>query len=109
MKRLRHKYSVGPKDRRTRDTFWGRHTFDSIKEARFYDGLELERKEGRVITFIPQVRFPLPGTSYKADFLVFRAPDIVELIDVKGMRTTSYKAKKRAVEDLYAPFVIQEV
>ncbi len=107
---MRHKYHVGPKDRRTRDTFWGRHCFDSIKEARYYDGLELARREGMVVTFVPQVSFILPGgVRYRADFWVFRADGTSELIDVKGMRTESYRAKKRLVEDVYRPITITEV
>jgi len=107
---LRHKYGVGPKERRTRDTPYGTYVLGSVKEARYYDMLVLERKSGHVVTFLMQVPFRLPGgVRYIVDFVVFRDGGSIEFIDVKGLKTESYKAKKRMVEDLYAPIKITEV
>ena len=103
------KYNVGSEDRRTRQTDYGEYVFDSIKEALHYDQICLEKGNG-IVTFLMQVPFRLPGgVRYTVDFVVFREDGTVEFIDVKGMRTESYKAKKRMVEDLYAPITIKEV
>jgi len=42
------------------------------------------------------------------DFQVFKADGTVSFVDVKGMKTESYKAKKRMVESLF-PITIEEV
>lgn len=111
MKALRHqfrkanKYHVSPKADRTVDGI----TFDSKKEAKRYKDLCFLKQVGDVLTFIPQVPFRLPGgVRYVVDFLVFWADGRVTFEDVKGYRTPEYKAKKRMVEDLYAPIVIEE-
>lgn len=93
-----HKYGVGPKAKRTRGCF----TFDSIAEARYYDGLCAGVKAGTVVFFLRQVPFHLPGnTVYRVDFQVFYADGTVAFVDVKGMETETFKIKKRQVEDLY--------
>ncbi len=82
--------------------------FDSKKEAKRYLELKLLRKAGEVLFFLRQVPIHLPGgVVLRIDFLVFYADGTTEFEDVKGMRTESYKAKKRMVENLY-PFEIRE-
>lgn len=45
--------------------------------------------------FLRQVPFHLPGgVKYLADFVVFTASGVVEVVDVKGVRTTEYKIKR---------------
>ncbi len=106
MKHRYNKYKVSAPNARTR----GGILFDSKKEADYYDTLLLLKKAGDVLTFLRQVKFHLPGnTLYYCDFLVFYADGKVEFVDVKGMRTQSYKTKKRMVEELYAPIKIVEV
>jgi len=103
---LHHKYHVSPTKARTRDGI----TFDSKKEMHRYDELVLLKAAGKVLTFLVHApRFLLPGgVAYTADFLCFWADGTVTVEDVKGMRTESYKAKKRMVEAMYAPITIEE-
>ena len=85
--------------------------FDSKKEAKRYDALKALREEGEVVQFLTQApAFRLPGGGrYVPDFLVFWTDGHVSIEDVKGMRTESYKAKKRIVESVYAPLTIEEL
>lgn len=83
--------------------------FDSKKEALRYIELKSLRVKGEVAWFLMQVPFRLPGnTTYRADFLVFWSDGSVTIEDVKGMRTQTYKLKKRQVEELY-PITITEI
>ena len=84
--------------------------FDSKKEGNRYEQLKLLKLDGQVVQFLRQVPFYLPGgVVYRVDFMVFWESGLVTFEDVKGMRTESYKAKKRMVENLYAPIVITEI
>lgn len=84
-------------------------TFDSKKEAEYYCELKLLKAAGRVVTFLMQVPFHLPGnTVYKADFMVFYDDGLVDVVDTKGVRTPLYIMKKKQVEALY-PVTIREV
>lgn len=83
--------------------------FDSMKECNYYVQLKRQVMAGDVLTFLRQVPFHLPGSvKYIADFLVFYASGEVAVIDVKGVKTTEYKTKKKLVE-FYYPVVITEV
>lgn len=76
--------------------------FDSKAEARYFDQLMLAQRAGEVAMFLRQVPFHLPGgVKYVADFLIFHAGGTVEVVDVKGVETESFRAKKRMVEALY--------
>ncbi len=84
--------------------------FSSKKEARYYQTLKLRQAAGEVVQFLRQVPFYLPGgVKYVCDFMEFRADGTVHFIDTKGMLTESFKAKKRMVEQLFAPIVIELV
>lgn len=83
--------------------------FSSRKEARYYDQLKLRKHSGEIVFFLRQVPFHLPGgTVYRADFQEFHSDGTVHFVDVKGMKTDSYKIKKREVEALY-PVTIEEI
>lgn len=83
--------------------------FDSIKECNYYRQLKHLVATGDVVTFLRQVPFHLPGgVKYVADFLIFWASGEVSCVDVKGVRTTEYKTKKKLVEHFY-PITIEEV
>ena len=83
--------------------------FDSKKEADYYCELKLLKKAGRVLTFLMQVPFNLPGgVVYKADFMVFYADGQVDVVDTKGVRTAVFIMKKKQVESLY-PVTIREI
>ena len=78
------------------------HTFDSIKEAEFYNELKLRLKAGEIKGFFLQPIFILAeGLKYKADFIVFNNDNTTEIIDVKGFKTKEYKVKKKVFEDKY--------
>lgn len=77
-------------------------TFDSKLEARLYDQLELQKREGSVLFWLRQVPFHLPGgVKLVVDFQVFLADGTVEFLDAKGVETESFRAKRREVEALY--------
>ena len=81
-------------------------TFDSKKEAHYYEQLKLDPD---VKFFLRQVPFDLPGNvRYRIDFVVFQKNGVVRFVDVKGMKTDIYKLKKKQVEALY-PVKIEEV
>jgi len=81
--------------------------FDSKKEARYYGQLKLRQAAGEVIQFLRQVPFHLPGgVRYVVDFMEFRADGSVVFVDVKGLETESFKAKRRMVETLYSPITL---
>ena len=102
MKRNKHKFNAITTQRNG-------FKFDSKKEAAYYDQLMMLQRNGDVVFFLRQVPFHLPGNiTYRVDFQVFLADGSVEFIDVKGMRTPQYIAKKKMVEALY-PVEIMEV
>lgn len=79
--------------------------FDSRLEADCYARL---RAAGGL--FLRQVPLHLPGgVRYVVDFLRILDPSAVDLVDAKGVITPMYSAKRRMVEDIYAPLRIHEV
>lgn len=78
------------------------HSFDSIKEANYYEELKLLLKAGEIKGFCIQPTFILaPNLKYKADFIVFNNDGTSEIIDVKGMKTKEYIVKKKVFEDKF--------
>lgn len=76
--------------------------FASKAEARYYATLKLRQAAGEVVFFLRQVPFHLPGgVKYVADFLEFHADGSCHVVDVKGMETAAFKAKRKQVEALY--------
>lgn len=101
-KKIKHKYHAKP-------TKCDGIRFDSKKEAAYYQELKLKQKAGLVIFFLRQVPFHLPGgVVLRVDFQEFREDGTVHFVDVKGVRTEQYIAKKRMVEAIY-PVTIEEV
>lgn len=77
-------------------------TFDSKKESIRYGDLKSMEKANEITGLQLQVKFKLEGTSYVADFVYYcysRKDWIVE--DVKGMRTSLYRNKKKAMKERY--------
>lgn len=100
--KIRHKFNAKP-------TTIDNIRFSSKKEARYYSELKIRQKAGEVLFFLRQVPISLPGNvKYVVDFLVFLTDGSVEFIDVKGMSTPLFIAKKKMVEELY-PFKIMIV
>jgi len=90
--------------------------YASKKEAEHAATLDMQRlatdSSQKVVGVIPQYRIPLEikgikiGT-YVADFLVSFADGHQEIQDVKGMRTTIYKLKKKIFEAQYGEKIIE--
>ncbi len=84
--------------------------FDSRKEGRYYLQLKKRVMAGEVVTFLRQTPFHLPGgVRYVVDFQEFHADGSIHFVDVKGVETATFKAKKKQVEALYAPIIIETV
>lgn len=78
------------------------HTFDSQKEAEYYNELKLLTQAKQINGFCLQPTFILaPGLKYKADFIVFNTDCTYDVVDVKGFKTKEYIAKKKIFEDKY--------
>ena len=78
------------------------HTFDSKKEAEFYQELKIRLQSGDIRGFCLQPTFILAaGLKYKADFIVFNNDGTTEIIDTKGFKTKEYIAKKKIFEEKY--------
>ena len=85
------------------------HTFDSLKEANYYQELKLRLKSSDIRGFCLQPTFILaPGLKYKADFIVFNNDGTYSVIDVKGFKTKEYIAKKKVFEDKYNLKIIEK-
>ena len=78
------------------------HTFDSQKEADYYNELNIRLQGKDIKGFCLQPTFILaPGLKYKADFIIFNNDGTSEVIDVKGFKTKEYITKKKVFEDKY--------
>ena len=78
------------------------HTFDSLKEANYYNELKLRLKSNDIKGFCLQPTFMLaPGLKYKADFIIFNNDGTYDIVDVKGFKTKEYIAKKKVFEDKF--------
>lgn len=98
---FRHKFNAKPT---TIDDI----RFASKKEANYYQGLQLAKKSGELLFFLRQVPFHLPGgVRYVVDFAEFWKNGEVRFVDVKGMKTAMYTAKKQILEATY-PVTITE-
>lgn len=100
--RLRHKFNA------VRTELDG-IKFSSKKESKRYQELGRLKELGQVVFFLRQVPFHLGGgVKYVCDFVVFWSNADVTIEDVKGMKTATYKAKKKMVEATY-PIKITEI
>ena len=76
--------------------------FASKKEASYYKTLKALEQNGKVVFFLRQVPFHLPGgVTYRCDFAEFWADGTVHFVDVKGMKTRGFIDKKKLVESIY--------
>lgn len=76
--------------------------FDSVLESRYFHYLELEQIEGKILYFLRQVPFHLPGgIKYLIDFQIFMADGTVRYVDVKGIVTDVCRNKMKQVVDVY--------
>lgn len=94
-KRVKHKFNAKPSEVDNK-------RFDSKAEAAYYKKLKLLQKEGKILFFLRQVPFELPGNvKYIVDFQEFWNDGTIIFSDVKGFETSEFIMKKKMVEDLY--------
>ncbi len=95
--RLRHGHKF-----RAKPVNDGGHYFASKLEHNFYLSLELKKKIGLVLFFLRQVPFHLPGgVKYICDYQIFYSDGQISFVDVKGVETSEFIAKKKIVEAMY--------
>jgi hypothetical protein len=92
------------------------YLYMSKREAQYAQQLNVLMKakniKNKVISFEKQVPFVIEVNGkkickYLADFKVLYADGHEEIIDVKGMKTSIYKLKKKLVEALYNIKIIE--
>jgi hypothetical protein len=88
-------------------------TFDSKREAAFYQDLLLQKKAGVVVDIDRQHNFPIIINDfkvciYRADFVVRMADGRVRVIDVKGFSNRIYSLKKKLMRAVHG-IAIEEV
>lgn len=76
--------------------------YASKKEARRAAELDLLKKAGEVVEWVPQVRYPVAINdahicTYVADFVVTWKDGSVTVEDCKGVRTREYILKRKLV------------
>lgn len=87
-------------------------TFDSIKEAEYYQQLKLLKQAGEIKDFGLQPRFELQEgfdkngkryrpITYYADFVVDNLDGTTDIIDIKGVETQVFKIKQKMFEYKY--------
>ena len=86
--------------------------FASKAEARRYQELRLLLAVGEITALECHPRYPLVVNgvkvgSYEADFRYVTPEGETVIEDVKGVRTSTYKLKKRLVEALYGIQVVE--
>lgn len=97
-----HKYGIADASNRT---YAGR-VYDSAKEMRRAQELDLLKMDGTIIDWWPQYRVPLVvnGKSvcvYVADFRVLYPDSHYELEEAKGFETKEWKLKYKLFRALY--------
>lgn len=98
--------------------------FDSAKEADYYAQLKLRliaQGSDRILGFTRQVAFVLQDAfvasdgskiraiKYYADFLVTHVDHLVEVVDVKGVRTKEYQIKRKMFLFRYPQYIFTEI
>lgn len=85
--------------------------YPSKHEAQTAQDLDLQVKAGEIDFYLRQVNFPLPGCTYRADFVTFKAirgiecpgwPNfIIKVVEAKGYPTQSWKMKQKLFKETY--------
>lgn len=92
---LKHKYHAKP-------TNIDGVRYDSKKEACYAGQLKILQQTGKILFFLRQVPFDLPGkTKYRCDFMEFWADGTIKFVEIKGFENQTWKLKKKLVESLY--------
>lgn len=78
------------------------HRFPSKLEHRYFQYLQLLVKAGKLLFFMRQCPFHMPGgVKYLVDFVEFYTDGTIRFVDVKGVDTPLSIAKRKIVEAIY--------
>jgi len=108
----KNKYNVSAKSERTHEGI----VFDSKAEMNYYKKLVLFKKADmplfRVVDIKRQFVFQctvndIKVCKYICDFVVTYADGRIEYVDVKGMKTATYRIKKKFVEAQFGVKIIE--
>lgn len=88
--------------------------FDSQAEANFYCRLKLLLRAGEIEGFCRQARFVITegkngekGTEYVTDFIVFLPGGKYRIVDVKGVKTDTFKLKIKCLREKYPKLKVE--
>ncbi|MBQ2973368.1 MAG: DUF1064 domain-containing protein [Clostridia bacterium] len=88
--------------------------FDSQAEANFYCQLKLLLRAGEIEGFCRQARFIVTegkngekGTEYVTDFIVFLPGGKYRIVDVKGVKTDTFKLKIKCLREKYPKLKVE--
>ena len=77
--------------------------FPSKLERNYYEHLLQKHKDKKILYFLRQTRFDLPGNvAYLCDFTVFELDGSVTFVDTKGKDTPMSIMKRKTVENIYS-------
>lgn len=87
------------------------YNYDSRAEADYAMELDLRLKAKDIKDWERQykvdIRYPMPEgkliCTYKVDFRIHHNDDSFELIEVKGMETSTYRLKRKLLEVIWLP------
>lgn len=90
-------------------------SFDSKKEAGYYNVLRLKEKAKMIDRFEMQVKYDLVVNGqkigfYKADFVTFKDGKVLDVIDVKSEMTKKlpvYRLKKKLIKAIYGFDIVE--
>lgn len=90
-------------------------TFDSKKEAGYYNVLKLKQLAKIIDSFEMQVRYDIIVNRhkigfYKADFVTYKDGKVIDVIDVKSEMTKKlpvYRLKKKLIKALYGFDIVE--
>ena len=89
-------------------------TFDSQAEANYYCRLKILLRAGEIEGFCRQARFVVTegkngekGTEYVTDFVVFLSGGKYRIVDVKGIKTDSFKLKIKCLREKYPKLKVE--
>lgn len=87
-------------------------TFDSIREAEYYENLKLLKAAGEIKDFGLQPKYELipkftkngvthRSIAYIADFIITNNDGTTDIVDIKGVETQVFKIKRKLFEYMY--------
>ncbi len=87
-------------------------TFDSTKEARRYQDLELQQRSRYITDLRRQVKFPVNVNGvficdWFADFTYRDRDGKLMVEDTKGIKTDEYRLKKKLVQAIYGIIILE--